>query len=162
MKKRLQLRRKRRGAYFVELAFTLVPMMAILMAIVDYSMPIFFRSLFTHAAREGSRYGITYQTTSVGATQTASIQDIVMSQSAGFLAGETGRSMIQVHYFNPAGEVFGPNRNAAGNIVVVNIQGFRWNHILPLYRMDTPSVLISASSADRLETLPAGSVVPAP
>jgi Flp pilus assembly protein TadG len=164
MKTRIPIRRRRRGAYFVELAFTLVPMLAIMLAIVDYSMPIFFRSLMTHAAREGSRYGITFQTTSNGATQTASIQDIVMSQSAGFLNGTTGRNKVKVRYYNQVTfvEDTGPNRNADGNIVEVSIEGFQWNYMVPIYRMDTPSITINAISADRLESLPAGAVRPAP
>jgi len=164
MKKRIQLRRKRRGAYFVELAFTLVPMLAVMFAIVDYSMPIFFRSLLTHAAREGARFGITFRTTGSGNSQTTSIQDVVMSQSAGFLNGTEGRAKIHIHYFDQITftEDTGPNRNKDGNIVVVNIEGFQWRHILPLYRMDTPTVTINASSADRLETLPAGATRPAP
>ena len=138
-------------------------MMAILMAIVDYSMPVFFRSLMTHAAREGSRYGLTFQTFT-GESQTQSIQDVVMGQSAGFLNGTTGRNMIHVRYYNQTTfvEDTGPNRNADGNIIEVSIEGFQWNHILPLLRMDAPSVTINASSADRLETLPPGATRPAP
>ena len=164
MKSRITIRRKRRGAYFVELGFTLVPMLAIMLAIVDYSMPIFFRSLMTHAVREGSRYGITFQTTSNGATQTASIQDIVMSQSAGFLTGTTGRSKVRVRYYNQVTfvEDTGPNRNADGNIVEVSVEGFQWNYMVPIYRTDTPSITINATSADRLESLPASATRPAP
>ena len=163
MRKRLYLRKRRRGAYFVELAFTLLPMLAILFAIVDYSMPVFFRSLMTHAAREGSRYGITFQT-QTGLSQTTSIQNVVMSQTAGFLNGTTGRNMVRVRYYNQVTfvEDTGPNRNADGNIVEVSIEGFVWRHMLPLYRMGTPTVTINASSADRLESLPAGATRPAP
>src|SRR6185369_14137677 len=111
MRKRIHPRR-RRGAYFVELSFTLIPMLAILFAIVDYSMPVFFRSLMTHAVREGSRYGITFQT-QTGASQTVSIQNIVMSQTAGFLAAESNRSLIKVRYYNQVtfAEDTGPSRN---------------------------------------------------
>ena len=162
MRKRLHPRR-RRGAYFVELSFTLIPMLAILFAIVDYSMPVFFRSLMTHAVREGSRYGITFQT-QTGSSQTTSIQNVVMSQTAGFLAAETHRSKIKVRYYNQVtfAQDTGPSRNADGNIIEVSIEGFVWNHILPLMRMDAPSVTINASSADRLESLPAGATRPAP
>jgi Flp pilus assembly protein TadG len=156
-------RRSRRGAYFVELAFTLIPMLAILFAIVDYSMPIFFRSLLTHAAREGSRYGMTFRTDS-GASQTTSIQNAVMAQSAGFLSGADGRAKIKVRYYNQTtfAEDTSPNRNADGNIVEVSIEGFEWRHMLPLLRESVRSVTINASSADRLETLPAGATRPAP
>ena len=163
MRKRIHLRKRRRGAYFVELAFTLIPMLAILFAIVDYSMPVFFRSLFTHAAREGSRYGITFQTQS-GQSQTYSIQSIVMGQTAGFLNGTTGRNMVKVRYYNQVtfAEDTTSSRNADGNIIEVSIEGFTWNYMLPLYRLYSTSITINASSADRLETLPAGATRPAP
>lgn len=164
MKKRLHLRSKRRrGAYFVELAFTLIPMLAILFAIVDYSMPIFFRSLMTHAAREGARYGITYRTQS-GLTQTQSIQNVVMEQSAGFLHGTEGRAKVKVRFYNQLtfAEDTGPSRNADGNIIEISIEGFQWQHMLPLLREGTTAVTINASSADRLETLPVGAARPSP
>lgn len=138
-------------------------MLAIMFAIVDYSMPVFFRSLMTHAVREGSRYGITFQTQG-GASQTTSIQNVVMSQSAGFLAAETNRSKIKVRYYNQLtfAEDTSANRNADGNIIEVAVEGFEWKHMLPLYRMSSPSVMINAISADRLETLPSGATRPTP
>ncbi len=147
----------------MELAFTLLPMLAILFAIVDYAMPVFFRSLMTHAAREGSRYGITFQTES-GASQTTSIQNVVMGQTAGFLNGETGRAKVKVRYYNQVtfAQDTGPSRNADGNIIEVSIEGFEWKHMLPLFRMSSPSVTINAASADRLESLPPGATRPAP
>ena len=138
-------------------------MLAIMFAIVDYSMPVFFRSLMTHAVREGSRYGITFRTES-GKSQTESIQNVVMGQSAGFLAGESNRSKIKVRYYNQLTFVqdLSSARNADGNIIEVAVEGFEWKHMLPLYRMSSPSVMINATSADRLETLPAGGTRPTP
>jgi Flp pilus assembly protein TadG len=165
MKQRVPVRnRRRRGAYFVELAFTLTPMLALMFAIVDYSMPIFFRSLMMHAVREGSRFAITYRTLTTGQTHTAAIQDVVMEQSAGFLNGTTGRNKIQVHFYNQVtfAEDTGANRNAPGNIVEVSVNDYQWTHILPLFREATRTVSINASSADRLESLPAGGVPPSP
>src|SRR6202040_431688 len=73
-------RRKRnaqRGNTMLELALILTPMFALLLSIVELSMPIFKKSTFQDAVREGVRYGITYQTTYNGTaytSQTAAIQ----------------------------------------------------------------------------------------
>jgi Flp pilus assembly protein TadG len=146
----------------VELAFTLVPLLATMLAIMDFAMPIFLRSLFMNAVREGSRYGITYQTIS-GQSQTSSIQTLVQSYTAGFLSGTTGRNMIYVRYYsqNTLTEDTSANRNGNGNIIQVSIEGYQWHYMVPLMRTSTP-LSVQAFSADRLETLPVGSTRPAP
>jgi Flp pilus assembly protein TadG len=146
----------------VELSLTFLPFMALILAIIDFSMPVFLRSTFSHAAREGARYAITYRTFS-GKSHTESIQDIVMQQSMGFLNGTAGRSMVKVKFYNPTTfvEETGANRNARGNIVEVTIDGFVWGYILPLWRPNDP-VPIRAASADRLESPPNSVVLPVP
>lgn len=146
----------------MELSFTLVPLVAFLIAIVDFTMPIFLRSTFSHAVREGVRYGITYQTVP-GKTQTESIQDVVMLHSMGFLQGQSGRDRIKVNYYSPttfANQV-GSGRNARGNIVEVSVEGYSWNWMVPLMRSNTP-LTVQAASSDRLEQPPRTFVLPAP
>lgn len=151
----------------VELALVLLPLMAIMMAIVDFSLPIFLRSTFTAAVREGCRFGITYQLTYNGvtySTQTAAIQAVVQGNSMGFLAGAPGAALIHVHYYSPVSpfnQLSGTGANASGNILEVTIEGFTWLSIAPIWRDNTP-LSIAAISADRLETLPAGTALPAP
>jgi hypothetical protein len=136
--------------------------MALVLAIIDYSMPVFLRSTFSHAAREGSRYGVTYRTIA-GKTHSESIQDIVMAQSMGFLNGTAGRNMVKVKFYNPTTfvEETGANRNARGNIVEVTIDGFEWGYMAPLWRAGAP-IPIRAASADRLESPPNSVTLPAP
>jgi len=156
-----------RGAGMVELALVLVPLMAIMLAIVDFSFPIFLRSTFTAAVREGCRFGITYQLTYNGTTytsQTAAIKAVVQGNSMGFLAGASGASLIQVNYYSPVSpfsQLTGTGANASGNILEVTISGFTWSSIAPIWRSNTP-FSISAISADRLETLPSGTALPTP
>jgi len=158
---------RERGAAMVELALVLLPLMAIMMAIVDFSLPIFLRSTFTAAVREGCRYGITYQLTYNGTTygsQTAAITAVVQGNSMGFLAGAPGAALIHINYYSPVspfGQVSGVGANASGNIVEVTVSGYTWLSIAPIWRGNTP-VSVSAISADRLETLPAGQALPAP
>jgi Flp pilus assembly protein TadG len=155
--------RGRRGNAMVEFCIVFLPLMALLVAIVDFSMPIFLRCTFTHAVREGSRYGITFQTVS-GLSQTDSIKRVVQQNAMGFLAGTSGLSQIAVRYYLPTGtfsQVTGPGANADGNIVEVTIQNYNWTWIAPIWRGANP-LSITVSSSNRLETLPRNLTRPTP
>jgi len=155
------------GAGLVELALVLLPLMAIMLAIIDFSMPIFLRSTFTAAVREGCRYGITYQLTYNGTTyasQTAVIKAVVQGNSMGFLAGTAGASLIQVNYYSPTSpfsQLTGTGANSPGNILEVTVTGYSWLQIAPIWRANTP-LTVSAISSDRLENVPAGTALPSP
>lgn len=152
---------RRRGATFLEVALSLLPLLALMIGIIDLSMPMFLKSTFTNAVREGVRYGITYQTFS-GATHTDSIKTVVQNSALGFLAGTDGLNKIQVKFYTPAGvEVTGAGRNAGGNIVEVSIVGYQWSWIAPLWRTAVPFT-VNAVSSDRLEVLPRGMTLPNP
>ena len=154
--------RPRHGAAMVEVGFALLPFLAISMAIIDFSIPIFLRTTLTHAVREGTRYGLTFQTRP-GETHIQSVQDVVMEQSMGFLAGSPGRDKVHVRFYSPTTfvEQTGPDRNAGGNVLEVSVEGFTWQYMVPLWRSTDP-IVIHATSSDRLELLPRGVVRPAP
>jgi Flp pilus assembly protein TadG len=152
-------------------------MLALSLAVVELSFPIFKKSTFTSAAREGCRYGITFQTTYDGttyATQTDAIKAVVQANAMGFLAGSSGLSKIQVKYYksvSPFTDVTGvAGANGDGNIVEVSIQGYTHNWMAPVawfwgattFQVTNNSLTIAASSADRLETLPSGATRPSP
>lgn len=157
----------RRGASMVETALVLLPFMALMLAIIDFAMPIFLQSLMANAVREGSRFAITHQTSYQGvtySTQTAAIKAVVQANALGFLAGTTGASKIQVRYFasaSPFGERTGTGANRPGNIVEVGVTGYNWLWILPLWRTASP-LGINISSSGRLEPLPGGVSPPTP
>lgn len=159
--------RSERGAAMVEAALVFLPFMAMMMAIVDFSMPIFLRSTFSHAVREGVRFGITHQSTynsASYASQTAAIQAVVQGNAMGFLAGASGLTLIQVKYYaasSPFGQVTGAGANAGGNIVEVAVSGFNWGWIVPIWRTNTP-LAVGAISADRLEPMASGTSLPTP
>jgi hypothetical protein len=146
----------------VEVAFTLIPFLALSFAIVDFSFPIFLRSTFVHAVREGARYGITYNTLT-GMSHKESIKEIVFRQAGGFLSRTTHADNVQVRYFNPVTfvEESGAGSNARGNIVEVSIEDFEWGYMLRLWRTGNP-LLITARSSDRLESPPNGVALPPP
>lgn len=155
------------GNSTVELALVLLPLFALSLSIVDFSLPIFLKSTFTHAVREGCRYGITYNVSFNGttySTQTAAIKAAVQANAVGFLAQPAQANLIQVRYYSsvsPYSQVTGANANDGGNILMVSIEGYAWSWIAPLWRSATP-LSISAISADRLERLPLGTARPSP
>jgi len=111
----------------------MIPFIATIFAIADFSMPIFLYSTFTHAVREGCRFGIAFQTTYGGTTygtQTDAIKAVVQGNTLGFLQGATGLSKISVKYYSPVspfGEVTGTaSANANGNILEVSVNGYNW------------------------------------
>jgi Flp pilus assembly protein TadG len=161
----------------LELALILTPMFALLLGIVELSLPIFKKSTMQAAVREGVRYGITYQTTYSGtlySSQTNAIKAVVQTNAMGFLAGATGLSQINVKYYLPVSpftDVTGTgNANADGNILEVSIQGYTHSWIAPVawsygatnFQVTGAPLTIAASSADRLESLPVGSTRPTP
>jgi len=146
----------------LEFALVFTPLMALMLAILDYSMPVFLRATFVHAVREGVRYGVTYRTFQ-GMSQSESIKRVVQDNSMGFLTGSTGLARIQVKYYSPVtfAQVTGSTANEGGNIVEVSVNDYEWNQMLPLWRSALP-VRINAISSDRLEMLPRGVAAPAP
>ncbi len=156
------------GSAYVELALIMLPLFAILFAFVDFSMPIFLRSTLQSAVREGVRYAITYQAVP-GYGQDDSIRQIVQQNALGLIDGMTGAATIAVKYYAPTDlsiEVSGSGSNAPGNVVEVSVSGYSWGWVAPLSSTfnqpfyATSPLVISVSSADRMESLPAGQLSP--
>jgi Flp pilus assembly protein TadG len=110
----------------LETALVIVPLLAVLCAIIDFSMALFIRNSLELACREGVRYAITGNTGAGGnACQTDSIKYVVQQDAMGFLNGTTGLNNIQVHYFNPT-TLASTVSNAQGNIIQVSVTGISW------------------------------------
>lgn len=165
------------GNTILELALVMTPLMALLLSIVEVSLPIFKKSTFTAAVREGCRYAITYQTNFNGtnyASQSDAIKAVVQANTMGFLDGPSGLSKINVDYYlptSPFSKVTGnSNANADGNIVEVSVTGYTHSWMVPIlwfygptrFQVTTTALNIAAVSADRLETLPPGTARPTP
>jgi len=153
-------RRGRRGSYFIEFSLAFWPLFVLMLGIIDFSLPIFLRSAFTNATREGVRYGTTFRTLT-GMNHTDSIKNIVIQSSCGFLNAATDMSKVQVKFYNPTTfvEVTSGTKNADGNVVEVSIVNYNWNWIVPLWGSANP-LTFNIRSADRLETLPRGATRP--
>jgi Flp pilus assembly protein TadG len=148
----------KRGNAVIETALILTPLLALIMAILDYGVAAFLKSTFLHATREGVRYAVTYKVLG-GMGQDASIKTIVQRNAMGFLNGTAGANLIDIHYYLP--DTFTETtQNYPGNIVEVAVEGYQWRFMVPLWRQ--PGYLtINARSLDRMEGLPAGSGPPA-
>jgi Flp pilus assembly protein TadG len=171
---KVKSRRARQGGNtLVELALVLMPLLGLSLSIVELSLPIFKKSTFVNAVREGCRYGITFQTTyngTVYASQTAAIKAVVEANSMGFL-NASNANLINVKYYDQVTftEVTGtPSANSDGNILEVSVSGYSHNWINPVnwfygstsFQVTRNPLSINAISADRLESLPSGSTRP--
>lgn len=156
------------------MALVITPFFALTLSIIELALPIFQKSTFTHAVREGCRYGITFQTAYNGTTygsQTAAITAVVENNSMGFI-NSSNANLVTVQYYNSSTftEVTGTSSaNADGNIIVVSISGFTHNWMNPInwvsggttFSVTGTPLTINATSADRLESLPVGATRPA-
>lgn len=143
----------RRGIALMEAAFVLIPLLALLLAILDIGFVIFLRSTFQHAVREGARYAVTGRT-SGGMGQDASIKAVVQANAMGFLNGTAGADKIHIRYYVP-GTLTETASNAGGNIVEVSVEGYTWGWMAPLLMSKTP-LTMTARSSDRVEPSPGG------
>jgi Flp pilus assembly protein TadG len=143
----------------VELSLVLVPVLALIFAIIDFGFGIFLKSTFQHAVREGVRYAVTSRT-ETGMGQDASIRSVVQRNAMGFLNGSAGAAKIYIRYYVP-GTLAETQSNAGGNIVEVSVEGYSWAWIAPLMRSSGPPLNILARSSDRMENSPGGGIPPA-
>ncbi len=180
MKKTPALRRRRESGHVaLEMALGFLPLMAMIFAIMDFSMVIFIQGAFQNATEEAVRFGITYNLTYNGTTygtQTAAMTAVVEANSFGFLNSTNGSTYITVNYFLPnnlstpattaslnlptgvvVNGVLITNLNQTGNVVQVLISGYPWNWMVPLPKfMPGKTLTIGATSLDVLQGLPVG------
>ncbi|MCC6538653.1 MAG: pilus assembly protein [Bryobacterales bacterium] len=136
-------------------------MFVLLIGIIDFSMPIFVRSAFTNAVREGVRFGSTYQVLP-GKNHTQSIRQIVVQNSCGFLSAADAPTKVQIKFYSPTTfqEVTSGTKNADGNILEVGIANYNYNWMVPLQWGPT-AISYNIRVAERLETLPRSATRPA-
>ena len=154
------------GTVLVEVAFVLVVLLGFIFLIFDVSWALFAKATLQHAVLSGVRYAVTSQTATSGGTQlgqVASIKQVVQQQSMGFLSASDLNSFVSVSFYSVASatplQVTGTGANAAGNLVVVSVNGFNLNPLAPFMRSSAP-VLINASSGDLIESSGTGGIPP--
>jgi Flp pilus assembly protein TadG len=145
---------RRRGSAALEGAFVFLPLIAILFALMDFSVAIFVKNVMFHAVREGVRFAVTQQTGATG--QDNAIKAIVQTNAMGFLNGSAGLAYISVTYYDAKTGLVsvGANSNTGGNICVVSITAFPWAYFAPVWR--SAALSFTATSSDAMEAPPNG------
>lgn len=161
--------RRRKGSYFLELAFTLVPLVALVAGVADFGLALFTRTTLQNAVAAGVRYGVTYKT-KAGYGMDDSIRLATQSAAMGLLGSTSSpNSNIKVRYYHPSNlsaEVTGAAGNQPLNILEVSVENYQWAWITNLSgvrdnpRASTPLSIVVYSS-DRLGYVPPGVNLPA-
>jgi Flp pilus assembly protein TadG len=166
-------RRSQSGQAAVETALMVVPLFMLLLAIMDFSLAIFIMDTLGYAARQGARYAVTGQVTTIPGTppttlgQDASVRGVVRANALGLL-NSVPDANITVNYYafdeasNTWQSVTGTNSNGGGNMVKVSVTGYSWLWMLPgtnsfgNSRGGTNALAINVASADIMEGCPLG------
>jgi hypothetical protein len=136
----------------------LLPLLAVLFAVLDFSIAIFVKNTVQFAVCQGVRYAVTSQTLA-GKGQDDSIKTVVQGYTVGLLdslsADHVGKNRISITYYDPGTllPVTGTGSNVGGNIVVISASGLSWVWMVPLLRNSAP-LNFSVSSADIMEATP--------
>ncbi len=146
----------------MEGALTLLPLLAIGFALLDFPLALFIQNTLQGAVREGVRFAITQQTGTGG--QDAAIKAQVETFAMGFLTDSditSGVSSFSITYYNPNSSlttaVTGVGSNGQGNICVVSAT-IRRKFMAPVWQT-TGLIPFSATSSDMMEA-PSGGILP--
>lgn len=158
----------RRGSELLEFTFALLPLLAIMFAMIDISWSIFVKATLQYAVHVGLRQGITITGPQAnGASFTGLVRNIVEANSLGILQGATGLSYIHVNFYtidqNSSDATYGQlilddasGGNAPGNVMQVSVDAYPLPALVPhLYgwavSANANPGLISAMAADEIE-----------
>jgi Flp pilus assembly protein TadG len=177
--------RRRRGSGTLELAFFLMPSLALICGFLDIGMALFTWNTLQNAVREGTRYAITYQVDGSG-SQITSIKNVVSTWAMGLVQASwtsssgTNVPYIDVNFYTPP-TVANPNgsllpatgsANAPGNIVEVSVKNYPYAWMAPFsgaiggtltnnfYAAPGSVMRIAVYSADVLGGTPIGGTPP--
>jgi Flp pilus assembly protein TadG len=152
-------RKTQSGNALVEGALTLLPLLAIGFALLDFPLALFIQNTLQGAVREGVRFAITQQTGTGG--QDAAIKAQVETFAMGFLTDAditAGTSSFSVTYYNPNSSlttaVTGVGSNGQGNICVVSAT-IKRKFMAPIWQV-TGLIPFSSTSSDMMEAPPNG------
>ena len=150
-------RSSRSGSAALEGALVILPFIAILLAIIDFSVAVFVRNTLMHAVREGVRFGVTSRTLPGEAGHDAAIKSVVKRHAMGFLNTPEQLSRVSIRYFDPRTGEFanGAGSNRTGNILELRVEGYPWLWMAPVLRNHT-ALTFSAESSDLMEAQPNG------
>ncbi len=143
----------------VEWVWTMVPLLAMIFAFLNFGLLLFRWSTLQNAVREGARYAVTFQP-ETGKGQDASIEDRVQMFAMGFVRADDTPQHIFVKYYSQAGTQVTSSGNQPGNVVQVSVEGLPLNWsvpwMAPLMMGTVPTFSLNIYSSDVLGGLPYG------
>jgi Flp pilus assembly protein TadG len=162
--------RSSRGAEIVEFTLILLPMLGFITVLTSMAWGIWAKATLERAVRIGVRTGVTLTSAQMsnGSCLTDVVKSTVQANAFGLLAGASGLSMIKVNFYQPpsATDSTSPvndvtsqaNGNAPGNLMMVSVQGFQLNPLMPRIYGSTnqapdrnTTALGGVTSMDRIE-----------
>jgi len=162
-------RQSQRGAETLAGALALIVLIPFLVVIVDIAWGVFVKVSLQHACREGVRFAITNQTSDDGSGSQLghldSIKGVVLANAGGILHGQEEK--VTVKFFNgiDLAEDFGTQRNRGGNVVMVSVENYEYQPLLPISKnpgwskleiKPNDPIVITVHAADRMESCPFG------
>ncbi len=189
MKAMAPVRRGKResGNAMIEGSLYLLPLMALIFGILDFSMALFITGAFQAAARDAAIFTTTYNLMYNGTTyssQTAAAKAIVYGETFGFInaTNDAAHAYVQVNYYYPnnlttpatcatnCNYTWSDSKgnsavvnydNQPGDVVEVRIVGFSWNWMAPMPGfMPGTGLNLGADAADIMQGLPVNLTVP--
>ena len=131
--------RRQSGTVILELGLMLLPTFAIIFGFLDIGFAIFTWNTLQNAAREGTRYAITMQSSCGTCSQTATIKTQTEQWALGFVTSTATSATgvdtpyIQVDFYSPSSltALAGATANEPGNIVEVSIRNYPYKWMFP-------------------------------
>jgi Flp pilus assembly protein TadG len=124
-------RRRQKGQAALETVLVIIPLFAVLLGILDFSVAIFVMDTMEYAARQGVRTAVLQQAGPTG-HQDDMIRTAVKNNSLGFLTSSQD-ALIHIDYYalnaatnNWVSAGAGAGSNSGGNLVKVSVQGLSW------------------------------------
>lgn len=151
------------GSEVVEFGLVLLPLLAFLFLIMDVAWICFAQSSLQHAVQVGVRAAISGYVPAGTAHQDDYLKNVVQQNAMGFLAGDDGRNLISVNYYNPANlskPLSGFGSNAGGNVIEISVKEVPVSTLGPILRESWAKVYMKANSSDVMEGSPGSSAGP--
>jgi hypothetical protein len=139
MRVNVKRRTRQKGQAALETVLVIIPLMAVLMAILDFSVAIFVMNTFEYAVRVGVRTAIIQNAGPTGHMDDA-IREAVRDNSLGFLANTSTvpDTMLPIHFYKLDSKTNtwvsadgDATPNAHGNLIKVGVSAFSWAWMAP-------------------------------
>jgi hypothetical protein len=170
---RQERRRRQKGAETLAGALAFIVLLPFLVVTIDVAWGLFVKVTLQHACREAVRFAITSQTSANpdggNFGHVDSIKGVALRYAGPVLQGQEDKLTVRFYNPNTLVEDVGGSRNRGGNVVMVSVEGYAYQPIVTIGKMDGWSpleikandpIMITVHAADRLESCPMGVCAP--